>query len=439
MRVAFIHYLVGERDGVSLEIEKRAKVFLDLGWQVSYISGYDGLNRAETYIIPDFNIKNDWNLQFLNQSFENSEVGEITVYRVFNEKVDEIFSKLDEALGSLKPDLIYVHNVFAHGYNLAATSALLKALDKYKIPTVSVNHDFWFERDKFLNPKYFFVQEILDSLPPDREYILKHQVINSIAEKELSKRRNIKAERIADYFNFDIVQVEKDSYNSDLKSVLGIAENDLVVLQATRVTGRKGIENAIKFVAELQKQFTEKKVHLLLPNFIEADCEEYASKLQKLAATLNVNAIWASQLFMPERRLTAEGRKIYSFWDAYLITDLVTYPSFLEGFGNQLLEAIYFHKLPIVFEYPVFREDIKKEGYEYVSLGSTVTAEEDGLKFVSDSVIAKAVSKSLEFMDDVNRLSALTRKNFEIARTNHNHDRLQNDIKEIIQKIGVKE
>src|SRR5690606_31722818 len=201
MRVAFIHYLVGERDGVSLEIEKRAKVFLDLGWQVSYISGYDGLNRAETYIIPDFNIKNDWNLQFLNQSFENSEVGEITVYRVFNEKVDEIFSKLDEALGSLKPDLIYVHNVFAHGYNLAATSALLKALDKYKIPTVSVNHDFWFERDKFLNPKYFFVQEILDSLPPDREYILKHQVINSIAEKELSKRRNIKAERIADYFN----------------------------------------------------------------------------------------------------------------------------------------------------------------------------------------------------------------------------------------------
>ncbi len=39
-RVVFIHFLTGERDGVSLEIEKRAEVFRKLGCDVFFISGY---------------------------------------------------------------------------------------------------------------------------------------------------------------------------------------------------------------------------------------------------------------------------------------------------------------------------------------------------------------------------------------------------------------
>ena len=61
--------------------------------------------------------------------------------------------------------------------------------------------------------------------------------------------------------------------------------------------------------------------------------------------------------------------KIYNFWDAYVFADLITYPSLLEGWGNQFLEGIFAKKPLIIFEYPVFLTDIKEKGFNIVSLG----------------------------------------------------------------------
>jgi glycosyltransferase involved in cell wall biosynthesis len=48
--------------------------------------------------------------------------------------------------------------------------------------------------------------------------------------------------------------------------------------------------------------------------------------------------------------------------------DLVVYPTGWEGFGNQLIEAFAAGLPSIVFEYPVYREDIGPKGFEIVSL-----------------------------------------------------------------------
>ena len=47
------------------------------------------------------------------------------------------------------------------------------------------------------------------------------------------------------------------------------------------------------------------------------------------------------------RGLNAAGKKVYTLFDIYPHADLVTYPSYYEGFGNAFLEAVYFRK-PVV-------------------------------------------------------------------------------------------
>ena len=123
--------------------------------------------------------------------------------------------------------------------------------------------------------------------------------------------------------------------------------------------------------------------------------------------------------------------KKYSFWDAYVYADLVTYTSYWEGFGNQFLEAVYFKKLPVVFEYPVFEKDLKKEGYEYVSLGNKLR-KRNGLFFVPKEKLESAVSQTVEILKDAKRLKTIVDKNFQIAKKYHDESLLEEDLRRVV-------
>jgi len=71
-------------------------------------------------------------------------------------------------------------------------------------------------------------------------------------------------------------------------------------------------------------------------------------------------------------RAKIDGHKVYSLWDAYPHADLVTYPSTYEGFGNALLEAVYFKRLMVVNRYPVYNADIGPLGFDFVKLDGFV-------------------------------------------------------------------
>ena len=101
-------------------------------------------------------------------------------------------------------------------------------------------------------------------------------------------------------------------------------------------------------------------------------------------------------------RAKANGHKIYSLWDAYPHANLVTYPSTYEGFGNALLEAIYFKRLIVVNRYPVYNADIGPLGFEFIEL--------DG--FVDDNT----VSKTKELLQNTERVIAMTEKNYALAQ-----------------------
>lgn len=443
-KVVFIHYRIGERDGVSLEIEKRADIFRKNGYEVHYLGGYDGLNREEAHIVDEINIKGSLNEFMMRLFYKEPFLDEDLVKEIYTNIEKKIEEKSYEILSEIKPDLIFAHNVFSHGYNLPSTTGLIKAIDRIDTKVVCLHHDFWFEREKFLKPQYKFIEEILKSIPFERDYILKHQVINSIAAKEMIERRNITPEKIGDYWDYTKDSGSKDDFNKNILKDLNIGEKDFVITQATRITERKAIENAILFAksfTEILKNAIEKngevklgsrifdkdtKVKLFFPNFVEIDGMPYWERLLAFAKKYNVEIVYGGDHFLPER---INGK--YSFWDAYQYTDIVTYPSIWEGFGNQFLEAVFFKKLPVLFEYPVFISDIKGEGYKYVSMGDKFTAK-DGLNLIEEEVAQQAAQEAFETLQDDNKLSAILNENFEIAKKNHDESILTKDLLSLV-------
>ena len=59
-----------------------------------------------------------------------------------------------------------------------------------------------------------------------------------------------------------------------------------------------------------------------------------------------------------------EGRKIYSAWDAYQQSNLVTYRSAYEGFGSAFFEAIYSETPILCNRYAIYRTDIEPCGFK---------------------------------------------------------------------------
>ena len=249
-------------------------------------------------------------------------------------------------------------------------------------------------------------------------------------------------------FDFKQTRWKKDKYNSDLLQQCGIKENDIVVLQATRIVRRKGIELAIDFVAELKrmkkklvgqtlyngKQITKNsKIVFVLANYIEPSDQEYGKMLKEKIKEVGITAKFINSRI--ERcRGKKRNKKIYSLWDAYVYADLVTFSSIWEGWGNQFIEAVFAKKPVMVFEYPVFKADIRPEGYEVISLGDKLGKDnKNGLCQVSQNKITVATEQTVKWLLDKN-LNKMLERNFKIGRKFHNRQNIKNFF---TQKLGL--
>ncbi|HRV96196.1 MAG TPA: glycosyltransferase family 1 protein, partial [Anaerolineae bacterium] len=163
------------------------------------------------------------------------------------------------------------------------------------------------------------------------------------------------------------------------------------------VIQRKGIELAIELVHRLDMP----NKHLYITHRATDEGVEYWRWLKREAGVMKVDLKLIDHLIGTERA-KSQGHKIYSLWDAYPHADLVTYPSIYEGFGNALLESIYFHRLTVVNRYPVYNADIGPLGFEFIEL--------DG--FVDE----QAVDKSKELLHAPDVVKEMTTKNYALAQ-----------------------
>ena len=100
---------------------------------------------------------------------------------------------------------------------------------------------------------------------------------------------------------------------------------------------------------------------------------EYLGMLEQLAKEENVDMRIVAYRVGEVRQRDSEGRKVYTLWDLYHHADFVTYPSIYEGFGNALLEAIYFRKPVLINRYSIFIRDIEPKGFRLLTMDGFVT------------------------------------------------------------------
>jgi glycosyltransferase involved in cell wall biosynthesis len=202
-----------------------------------------------------------------------------------------------------------------------------------------------------------------------------------------------------------------------VREALGLSAGDLFILQPTRVIRRKGIEAAIELVNRLEIP----NPSLYITHSAADEGLSYWHWLLREATLMGVGLHLCDRLVAPERALV-DGRKIYSLWDIYPHADLVTYPSTYEGFGNALLEAIYFQKLIVINRYPVYNADIRPLGFEFIEL--------DG--FVDD----RAIAKTHQILRDPETVVQMAARNYAIAQEHFSLEMLERKFRQLLDNLG---
>jgi len=386
--VLICHYRVGWTDGVSLEIEKRAQVLNDQGWEVFLLAGNN--SEGADFVIDEMDFDNKDIRRITENSFNKlcDYTNEEVLLNHIYEYANLIKNKIDAVLDKLNPDFILLHNIFSHGRHIACAKAFYDVLKERKIPSLATHHDFYWERDHLKQPTGKKIENYLQKYVPPVLPGLRHAVINSIAARKLLMKTGITTDIIPDTFNFDIPQWEKDDYNRELITDFDLNEKDIFILQATRIVKRKGIEIIPPIIEKLNSQvylnklvgktiYNGKKITsdsrfvFLLAGYAEEEAQDYLNSIKHQFDSNNIPYCFLNSQISAERKVI-EGKKRYSLFDTYPYSDLISFPSQFEGWGNQFIEGVFAHKPILVFEYPVFKSDIKPCGYHYISLGDEV-------------------------------------------------------------------
>lgn len=449
MNILMIHYKCGSTDGVSLEMDKWKLTLEKMGHTVNYLAG----EIAGEMLFPPLFHTSEIAKKFYAYSFQSKPVfkNELEFIDRLHEEVEKCENIIRDYINNHKVDLVIAQNVFSVAMNIAVAIALENVVSELQIKLLSQHHDFFWERKTGVNYGCDFAKAIADKYLPPTNKDYKHVVINQQGHDTLFKRKQLESTIVPNVFDFEAPLWDIDEYNKDFKKDLGIDENEIILLQATRIVDRKAIELAIDVVSKMNdiksnyynmelyngKNFdeTSKLTLVLAGNSLDDDSGTYLDRLITKARNLKVNLKVISNRVDHSRQIK-DSKKIYSLWDTYVFADLITYPSYWEGWGNQFLEGLFAKKPMIVYEYPVFITDIKKSGFDYISLGNSYkTDEKTNLVYVDDCVIDTAAKLSFDYLFDKNRREQSVEKNFNIGKNKYSMESLNKLLINILDKI----
>jgi len=264
---------------------------------------------------------------------------------------DELYAFIEK----FSIDLLVPENSLTIPLNIPLGLAITEVISETEIPTIAHHHDFFWERQQFLTNS---VWEYLNMAFPPHLPSMQHVTINSSGDNQLSLRTGISGTIIPNVMDFENPPPPPDDYSSDVRKSLGVEDDELLILQPTRVVKRKGIEHAIELVHRLGK-----KAKLVISHASGDEGYDYEQRVKEYSRLLNVNTLFVSDIINENRGRTKTGKKIYTLNDIYPHADLVTYPSTFEGFGNAFLEAVYFKKPIVVNKYSIYTFDIEPKGF----------------------------------------------------------------------------
>ncbi len=407
MRIGFVSTRFAGTDGVSLETRKWAAIWRDSGHEVFYCAG-ELDEDLEGMTEPLMHFRHP-EIQRLNAQAFTPASPPSEFWAQLEHIAAHLEQRLLEFLSTYRLQRIVIENALAIPMNLPLGMALQRVLSRTGIPAIGHHHDFYWERRRFLRTT---LTDWLDRhFPPDLPN-LRHVVINSAAQRALTQR-GLSSVVVPNIFDFSHAAPGIDGRNADLRATLNLHDGHLIFLQPTRVVRRKGIEHALTLVRELRRpanrrRLLGKEAVMVVSHPAGDEGLEYLQEIHALTRQWRVPFYYAAPHFAP---YPDTRRRVFSLWDAYVHADFVTYPSLYEGFGNALLEAIYF-RLPImVNRYAVFAEDIAPLGFDLIEIEGRVTSE--------------TVDQVIEVLRDPVRRRRMVERNYQLAREHFSYEAVQ--------------
>ncbi|HEX6270105.1 MAG TPA: glycosyltransferase family 4 protein [Anaerolineales bacterium] len=411
LRIGFVSTRFEGTDGVSLETEKWATVLESLGHTCFYFAGKSNRPAEHSRIVPEAffghpavaainsaSFDSEWGtddlLEFTNPEIHcphrramHHRIRPPRLTHRVHELADYLKTQLYAFVRDFGIELLIVENALAIPMNIPLGLALTEFIAETGFPTVGHHHDLYSERTRF---QINCVSDYLSMAFPPNLPSLRHIVINSVAALAINQRLGISATVIPNVMDFEHPPAPPDEYAQDVRAALGLAPDELLFLQPTRVIDRKGIEHAI----ELTRR-TELKACLVISHASGDEGNGYEKRLREFSDLLDEPVHFVSDIIGDRRAQTPDGRKIYSLWDVYPHADLVTYPSILEGFGNAFLEAVYFRRPIVVNNYTIFKLDIKPKGFRVVEFEGYITEStiEQTLDVLADSALREEMAE----------------------------------------------
>jgi len=395
--IGIFHYKVGGTDGVSLEIDKWKRVLEGMGHTVHLCAG--DLGTVEGTLIEElYHHRPDVERLNRNTFCELSDFDNEAAYQAEVERLAAAIERQVRDFVERKGiDFLIPQNVWSVAISPPAAIALARAMRDLQLPALAHHHDF--------------------------------------------------------YFDFDGADWQIDDYNRDFRARIGLGANDVLILQATRIVQRKGIELAVDFVEALDsperrarlkqrglydgRPFDDdSRIVLVLAGYTEDATGRYLNLLRGKVERAGIDALFIGDL-VGGRRQTRGGEKIYSLWDTYVFADFVTYPSLWEGWGNQFLEALRARLPLMLFEYPVYRADVRDKGFRVVSLGGEIRGRDGlGLVQVEPEVIEAAADRAVELLTDARLRRETVEHNFQVARQHYSLEALRGYLTRLMERRG---
>ncbi len=407
--IGFVSTRIAGTDGVSLETSKWADVFEREGLACFYFAGELDRDPDCSYLLEQAHFRHP-EIENINRKCFGVKKRDRGTTTKIHEIKDLIKEHLYRFIKKFKIDFLIPENALAIPVNIPLGLAIAEVISETGLPTIAHHHDFFWERQRFMTNA---VWEYLNMAFPPHIPQIRHVVINSSGSNQLSLRTGISSTIIPNVMDFENPPPPSDGYASDVRKALGIKDDELFILQPTRVVKRKGIEHAIELVSRLKM-----KAKLVISHASGDEGDDYEHRVREYSKMMKVDTVFVSDIINEHRRYSETGEKVYTLNDIYPYADLVTYPSNFEGFGNAFLEAVYHRKPIMVNTYSIYRIDIKPKGFSTVEIDGYVTGD--------------AVDLTRKVLDDPEFRDKMVNQNYEIAKQYYSYSVLDQKLKNLM-------
>ncbi|MFP4113124.1 MAG: glycosyltransferase [Spirochaetota bacterium] len=421
-RIAVVSGKLGDVDGVSLEADKWIQILDSFGHDVFTIAGrycaalpIPGFERQ--FVLPQIRFDTSEQREYERLAFPhlskhppqlNGEQRQAVVDQLQARGAD-VANALYDIVRDHDIDVLVAENTNAMPMTLLGGLAVHKVATERRVATIFHHHDFWWERSRFSDTR---IRGLLDRIMPPVDLALEHVVISSYAAHILRSLKRVSPFIIPNCEDYDH-PVVRDDYNATFRSELGFKENDILVVQPTRIVPRKRIEDSVRLLVRFVERYPEfrDRLHYIISLYQgDEPNENYIEQIRALAEAVGLHFHLISDRVASRRDTDDQGRRIFTNRDVLANADLVTYLPIWEGFGNALLEAIAARVPVVTTTYLVYKTDVMITGLRNIEIRDRYG--EDGLLVIPDDAL-----DSIHYvLTHPKEREEITETNFRIAR-----------------------